>query len=148
MHSLYPSICVDNKAICDVCQFAKHKKLPFITSLSHFSSKFELLHCDIWGLLGVLYIHGHKYYITIVDDYSRFVSIILIKSKAEVSLHIQQFITLIEISFTSHLKHLKVIMALNFIYLHFTLLRVFYTRDLVLKLLNKMPELRGNINIF
>jgi len=96
MHSLYPSICVDNKAICDVCQFAKHKKLPFFTSSCHASSKFELLHCDIWGPLNVPSIHGHKYFITIVDDYSRFVWIILIKSKAEVSLHIQQFITLIE----------------------------------------------------
>jgi len=58
MHSLYPSICVDNKAICDVCQFAKHKKLPFSTSSSHASSKFELLHCDIWGPLNVPSIHG------------------------------------------------------------------------------------------
>ena len=44
-------------------------------------------------------IHGHKYFITIIDDYSRFVWIILITFKAEVSLHIQQFITLIENQF-------------------------------------------------
>ena len=58
-----------------------------------------MLHCDIWGPLNVPSIHGHKYFITIVDDYSRFVWIILIKSKSEVSLHIQQFITLIENQF-------------------------------------------------
>jgi hypothetical protein len=89
MHSLYPSI----------CQFAKHKRLPYSTSSSHALSKFELLHYDIWGPLSVPSIHGHKYFITIVDDYSRFVWIILIKSKAEVSPHIQHFITLIENQF-------------------------------------------------
>jgi hypothetical protein len=140
MHSLYPSICTDNKAICDVCQFAKHKKLPFSTSLSHASSKFELLHCDIWGPLGVPSIHGHKYFITIVDDYSRFVWTILIKSKSEVSLHIQQFITLIENhNFTSPLKFLGVIMVLNSICLPFIVPKVSCTRSLVLRLLNKMP---------
>jgi len=73
--------------------------LPFSTSSSHASSKFELLYCDIWGPLNVPSIHGHKYFITIIYHYSRFVWIILIKSKAEVSLHIQQFITLIENQF-------------------------------------------------
>ena len=44
MHKLYPDIIVDNKAACDICHFAKHKKLPFSTSSFHASSKFELLH--------------------------------------------------------------------------------------------------------
>jgi len=35
-------------------------------------------------------------FLTIVDDYSRYVWIVLLKSKAEVSLHVQNFITLIE----------------------------------------------------
>jgi len=41
MHILYPSISCDNKAICDVCHFAKHKKLSFTPSISHTTSKFE-----------------------------------------------------------------------------------------------------------
>jgi len=97
--NMYPSICVDNKAICDVCQFAKHKKLPYSTSSSHAKSKFELLHCDIWGPLSIPTIHGHRYFITIVDDFSRFVWFILIKAKSEVSSHIQNFINLIENQF-------------------------------------------------
>lgn len=43
MHTLYPSISCDNKAICDVCHFARHKKLSFTHSISHVTSKFELL---------------------------------------------------------------------------------------------------------
>jgi len=47
MTSLYPSISCDNKSVCDICHFAKQRKLPFNVSLSHASSKFELLHFDI-----------------------------------------------------------------------------------------------------
>lgn len=103
MHSLYPSISTDNKAICDICKFVKHKILPYSTSSSHARSKFDLLHCDIWGPLGISSIHGHKYFITIFDDYSRFVWIILIKNKPKFSSHIQDFITLIENQF--HITH-------------------------------------------
>jgi len=49
MHKLYPDIIVDNKAVCDVFHFAKHKKLPFANSSFHASTKFELLHLDILG---------------------------------------------------------------------------------------------------
>jgi transposase InsO family protein len=96
MNKLYPDIVVDNKAACDICHFAKQKKLPFPHSYFHASSKFELLHLDIWGPLAIQSIHGHKYFLTIVDDYSRYVWIVLLKSKSEVSLHVQNFITLIE----------------------------------------------------
>jgi transposase InsO family protein len=44
-------------------------------------------------------IHGHKYFLTILDDHCRFVWIILLKSKASVSSHVQNFITLVENQF-------------------------------------------------
>jgi len=38
MSDLYPSITVDNKTTCNVCHFARHKKLPFPHSSSHATS--------------------------------------------------------------------------------------------------------------
>jgi len=95
----YSSIINDNKARCDICQFAKQKHVPFTSSLSHASSNFELLHLDIWGPLFVPFVHGHKYFLTIVDDHSRFLLIILLKSKAEVANHVKSFITMIQNQF-------------------------------------------------
>jgi len=92
MHHLYPSISVDNKATCDICHFAKQRKLPYHSSQSIASSKFELLHLDIWCPLAQTSVHGHKYFLTIVDDFSRFLWVILLKTKAEVSLHVKNFI--------------------------------------------------------
>lgn len=59
MHNLYPYITCDNKATCEICHFAKHKKLYFTTSVSHATSKFELLHLDIWGPLVVSSVLNH-----------------------------------------------------------------------------------------
>jgi hypothetical protein len=99
MSQLYPTIVVDNKAACDVCHYAKQKKLSFPVSTSHSSSKYEMLHFDIWDPLSIASVHNHKFFLTIVDDYSRYTWIILLKSKAEVSSHIQNFITSIQTQF-------------------------------------------------
>jgi len=82
---LYSSISVDNKATCDVCHFAKQRKLPYNSSHYIATSKFELLHFDIWGLIAQNSIHGHKYFLTIIDDFNRFLWVILLKNKSEVS---------------------------------------------------------------
>jgi hypothetical protein len=99
MSQLYPSLTFDSHATCDICHFAKQRKLPFPTSLSVATSKFQLLHFDIWGPLSTTSVHNHRYFLTILDDYSRFVWIVLLKSKAEVSQHVKNFICLIENQF-------------------------------------------------
>lgn len=35
--------------LCEVCPFAKQKKLKFHTSTSHVAHAFDLIHCDVWG---------------------------------------------------------------------------------------------------
>lgn len=50
LHSLvknFPNIHVNKHIVCDVCQFAKHKKLPFSLSTSRADSPFDLLCMDI-----------------------------------------------------------------------------------------------------
>jgi hypothetical protein len=99
MSSLYPSFQFDNKATCDICHFARQRKLSFPISTSIATSKFELLHFDIWGPLATPSVHNHRYFLTILDDHSRFVWIILLKHKSEVPSHVQNFVTLIETQF-------------------------------------------------
>jgi len=55
---------------CDVCHLAKQRKLSYLLSLSKASSSLELLHLDIWGPFSKNYIHGYKYFLVIVHDYS------------------------------------------------------------------------------
>ena len=93
---MYPDITIDNKSICDICNFAKHRKLPYSSSTSIASSNFELLHFDIWGPIAKVSIYGHRYFLTIVDDHSRFLWTILLKTKSEVPSRIENFIHLIQ----------------------------------------------------
>ena len=71
---------------------------------------FDLLHMDIWGPCSKTSMHGHKYFLTIVDDHSRFTWIHLMHSKAETRDIIIGFITFIE---TQHNKRVKTIRSDN-----------------------------------
>jgi len=64
----------------------------------------DILHFDIWGPLSIKSIHGHSYFLTVVDDYSRFVWIILLKSKSEVQIQVQNFIIFAENQFECKVK--------------------------------------------
>jgi IS30 family transposase len=66
-----------------------------------------LFHFDIWGLVYVSSIHGHKYFLTALDDYSRFTWIILCKTKSEITTLVQNFITMIEKQFECHVKTIR-----------------------------------------
>jgi hypothetical protein len=59
---------------------------------------------DIWGPDTTATVHGHKYFLTIVDDFSRFTWLILLKGKAEVASQVQNFIHLVENKFVCKVK--------------------------------------------
>jgi hypothetical protein len=103
----FPFIDVDNKATCDVCHYAKQKKLPFHSSFNKADKLFELLHFDIWGPIAIQSIHGHSYFLTAVDDYSRYTWAILMKSKSETKTHVQNLIKLIETQFSVKTKCIR-----------------------------------------
>jgi len=56
---------------CDICHYSKKHKLPFPHSTTAFDSCFDLIHVDIWGYIFILSIHEHKYFLIVVDDFSR-----------------------------------------------------------------------------
>jgi hypothetical protein len=89
----FPSIEFD-KDVCDICQFAKQKRLPCTLSTSKASHNCELLHLDIWGPYYVNSIHNHRYFLTIVDDHSRYTGVILMRGKYEARSHVQNLITI------------------------------------------------------
>lgn len=68
---------------------------------------FDWLHLDIWGPYSLPSVHQHRYFfLTIVDDISRFTWIVLLKGKSEVQKHVQNFISPIETRFESIVKHM------------------------------------------
>lgn len=68
-----------NKEPCYICPVAKHRRLHFV-SHNHLSQfPFDLIHCDIWGLYHISSSSGHQYFLTLVDDCTRFTWVYLLK---------------------------------------------------------------------
>jgi hypothetical protein len=56
---------------------------PFRPSASHNRSPLELVHTDLHGPLPVTTHSGYKYWITFIDDTTRFRAVYLLKAKSE-----------------------------------------------------------------
>ena len=90
------SFIVIKNRVRDICHIAKQRKLSFPLGSSFTTTIFELIHADIWGPIFVMSIHGHSYFLTIVDDYSRHTWIYLLKNKTKVKPLIQAFCALVK----------------------------------------------------
>ena len=92
---------------CPICPLAKQKRLSFSSNNHMSSSIFDLIHCDIWGPFHVATHTGHKYFLSIVDDHSRYVWIHLLHSKSEASKLLQNFVTWAETQFGITIKAIR-----------------------------------------
>nr|KYP76442.1 Retrovirus-related Pol polyprotein from transposon TNT 1-94 [Cajanus cajan] len=62
---------------------------------------------DIWGPCSTTSLNGHRYFLTIVDDNTRYTWVFLMVSKAETRSHITNFIAEIENQFSTSVKTIQ-----------------------------------------
>ena len=68
---LIPNYAIDNSKRCDICVQAKQLKKPF-KSVVRDSEILDLVHSDICEFNGILTRDHKKYFITFIDDCSRY----------------------------------------------------------------------------
>ena len=68
---------------CCGCKLAKFFALPFTKSIYVSNAPFDLVHSDVWGPSPVLTKGGSRYYVSFIDDYSRYCWIYLMKKCSE-----------------------------------------------------------------
>ena len=79
------SIHKPKNSMCKECQLGKMMK-PKISSTLHTSNDIlELVHTDLYGPMRVESYYGDIYFILFVDDYTRMLTIILMKVKSHSS---------------------------------------------------------------
>ena len=71
----------NNNKPCFICPLAKQKSLPFVAHNSLAAKPFDLIHSDIWGPFHYPSHNGYKFFLTLVDDCTRFCWVYLIKGK-------------------------------------------------------------------
>ena len=81
---------------CISCNMSKSHKLSFSDSSIKASAPLEYLFCDVWGPSPVNAIDGSRYYLLIVDAFSRYCWVFTIHLKSQVSTMFQQFHVLVE----------------------------------------------------
>ena len=66
---------------CHVCPLAKQSRFPFSPNTISSINPFEIIHCDIWGRYRHPSLTSAHYFLTIVDDFTRFTWIFLMRHK-------------------------------------------------------------------
>jgi hypothetical protein len=137
---------------CSSCKLGKSKALSFPSHGSRASKCFEIIHTDVWGVSPVISHAQYKYFVTFIDDFSRFTWIYFLRSKADVFLTFQAFVVFVENQFSAHIKILRFdsgggnMCPKNFRNISKT--KGFSLKKLVLTLLNKIELLSVRIIIF
>ena len=72
-----------SKAICEPCILGKHTREPFGASGSKSTRPLELVHTDVCGPLAVESSGGAKYFVTVLDDFSKLSMVQLAASKGQ-----------------------------------------------------------------
>ncbi|GJV76821.1 putative RNA-directed DNA polymerase, partial [Tanacetum coccineum] len=90
--------------VCDVCHKAKQTREPFPLSEHKSKALGQLVHLDVWGPYKVQSKEGYKYFLTVVDDFTRAVWVFLLKGKDEVFHHIVIFYNLVKNQFDKTIK--------------------------------------------
>ena len=92
---------------CSICPLAKQTCTSFSLSSISSVSSFILIHVDIWGSYHEPSTSGAKYFLTIVDDFTRCTWVYLMVQKSEARKFLINFIQMIETQFDARIKTIR-----------------------------------------
>ena len=82
-----------NKSLCEGCIMGKHHRMPYPKNVpDHASEVMEIIHSDVCGPMNTDSLGKTRYFVTFIDDFSRYVSIYYIKHKDEVLERFKEFV--------------------------------------------------------
>jgi len=125
-----------NIDVCDICHFAKEHKLPFPHGNIKSLNPFNLIQEDIWGPISIPFVHKHRYFLTVVDDYTRYSWISFMKIKSKTRTVLYNFVMYIKNQFDHNITIIRSGNDKEFIFNELYVNLIFYIKDLVLKSLD------------
>jgi len=104
---LISNINTKNCSRCDVCVEAKFAKKPFKSITTRKTELLELVHSDLDDFKNIVSKEGKKWYITFVDDFSRYTKVYLFMSKNEAEEIFLKYKVEVENQLDQKIKRLK-----------------------------------------
>jgi len=92
---------------CTICHAAKGTRQPFPLSHSRSVSPLQLLHLDLIGPFAVDSIDGHRYLLTILDDYSEYGVVVPLMKKSDAATNVMNAISLLEKQLDKQVKAIR-----------------------------------------
>jgi len=102
---------------------------------------------DIWGSFSTTSIHGFKYFLTILDGYSRHVWVVMLKFKCEASDKVKNFIHMIENQLEKKVKDVRSDNGPEFLLKDFYAEKEFYIKGVMCIHHNKMVDKQCDSNL-
>ncbi|XP_019231603.1 PREDICTED: uncharacterized protein LOC109212417 [Nicotiana attenuata] len=99
---------------CTICPMARQERLYFPQKTNTTNKILELLHIDLWGPYHVPTHEKYKYFMTIVDDFSRSTWTHLLSSKGNAYQVLKGFLNLVENQFGEKVKAVRTDNGLEF----------------------------------
>ncbi|XP_075098788.1 uncharacterized protein LOC142175707 [Nicotiana tabacum] len=98
-HLSFISLPSNSDCFCQICPKARQTRIPFPLSQIKLTRAFELIHVDVWGPYKESTYNGFKYFLTVVDDYSREIWTFLMSTNSNTFGLLKNFLTMVERQF-------------------------------------------------
>jgi len=90
--------CSDD-TVCEHCIKGKLAEMKFTESKQREKEPMRLVHSDLCGPMQTTTLSSNRYFLTLIDDYSRFSVVRLLKSKSEASCAIKEYMATMAVRF-------------------------------------------------
>lgn len=97
----------EQNEVCVICPKARQTKLSFPSSYITSKQKFDLIHIDTWGPYSTPTYNGHRYFLTIVDDFTRCTWTLLLSTKSNAFPILKAFFAMVERQFDVKIKKVR-----------------------------------------
>ena len=105
---------LDALEFCEHCIYDKAKRLKFPVAAHHSKGTLDYVHNNLWGSVTVLSHSGARYFLSIIDDFSRKVWVFILKIKDEVFAKFNEWKVLVETQTSIKVKNLRTDNGLEF----------------------------------
>ena len=99
---------------CEHCVFGKLHRSKFPKAVHQTKGTLDYIHSDCWGPSRVQSLGGHRYFLSLIDDYSRMTWVFMMRHKSEAFSKFREWKTLVENQTGKKVKRLRTDNGLEF----------------------------------
>jgi hypothetical protein len=102
-----PQITKPTNSLCKHCQQGKQTKIRFKSKEYSMTTPLEIVHIDLVGTTKTKGLKGEKYFMLLVDDYTRMTAVLFLKNKSEAFENFKIYKEMVENEMDSKIKCLR-----------------------------------------